>query len=239
MWGYSEYVSVAKKQQYARDSAKKLEKKLGKVDPIKVIGRKIAKSWWGIKWNDNLENYADYSNRLPRGRSFLKNGTFVHLSIVKNEILAYIQGTYKKPYEVKVVIDELDKKIKDKIINICKENLGSIKDLLEGSFPKELADIFTKKGEGLFPTNKQIHFNCSCPDGAYLCKHVAATLYGIAVKFDEDPALFFSLRSMNINELISDVVMDQSNDLLTRASKVKSRRVIKDKDIKNIFNMDI
>jgi len=97
-------------------------------------------------------------------------------------------------------------------------------------------ELFTKKGSGLFPLPKEIHFNCSCPDWAYMCKHVAATLYGIGVRFDKDPTLFFSLRDINFTELLKKSVAEKMNSMLKNADAV-TKRVIRDMDTYELFGI--
>ena len=110
--------------------------------------------------------------------------------------------------------------------------------MVEGRFPKGLAELFTAKGSGLFPSPKEIEFKCSCPDWAYMCRHVAAVLYGIGTRLDEDPSLFFVLRKMKVDDLITQAVRDKSERLLRQAKK-KTSRVIDDADLGDVFGIDL
>ncbi len=120
----------------------------------------------------------------------------------------------------------------------CEGKLDSLSELLMGKFPKALGEIFTVKGKGLFPSPKEIDFSCSCPDWAYMCKHVAATLYGIGARLDEDPSLFFKLRKVKVSDLVTQAVEDKTKKLLKKAKK-KSARVIDDSDLASVFGIEI
>jgi uncharacterized Zn finger protein len=121
---------------------------------------------------------------------------------------------------------------------LCVGKIESLQELLNGKFPKVLADVFTSKDAGLFPAPKAINFSCSCPDWASMCKHVAAVLYGIGTRLDDDPMLFFKLRGVDGNDLVAQAVKDNTNQLLERAKK-KSERVIDDIDISDVFGIDM
>jgi uncharacterized Zn finger protein len=235
--GFPKYRSVAGNKEKALKNLEKLKKKRPDINPIIIEGRKLAKTWWGKAWNDNLESYSDYANRLPRGRSYARNRAILDLKILPERITALVQGTRSKPYEIEITIQPLSKKTWEEIIKACEGKLESLQELLEGSFPKTLADIFTAQDKGLFPTPEEISFYCSCPDYAVMCKHVAAALYGVGSRLDEDPMLFFTLRNVNIDELINKAITQRSETLLKKSDK-KSSRVIED-DISSIFGIDI
>ncbi|MDR1826798.1 MAG: hypothetical protein LBR29_00545 [Methylobacteriaceae bacterium] len=237
-WGYEYYdrPSVAEQRKTAEKRRKQLEKKLGEIHPVLIEGRKIAKTWWGIAWNKNLESYADFENRLSRGRSYCTNGFVLDLGIREGEIKAKVSGS--SIYDVKVKIDRLDDKKWQKIVTACAQRVENIGSLVEGKFPQELADVFMKRGDGLFPGPRQIHMSCSCPDGATLCKHVAATLYGVGNRLDNDPLLFFKLRGIDPDELIRKSVDEKMKNLLVNAGK-KTKRVIPDKDVARIFGVEL
>ena len=120
----------------------------------------------------------------------------------------------------------------------CAGKLDSLPELLAGKFPKALAEIFTARGQGLFPSPEDIEFNCNCPDWAYMCKHVAATLYGIGARLDDSPSLFFKLRKVNIDDLIQQTIKDQSYKLLKTAEKT-SARTIAESDLSGMFGIDM
>ena len=149
-----------------------------------------------------------------------------------------VQGTSSHPYEVVIKIKPLNKEAWNEIKKQCEGKIESLQELIEGRFPKELIEIFTVKGKGLFPSPEEIKFNCSCPDWASMCKHVAATLYGVGVQLDDDPKLFFLLRKAEMDDLITEALRDKSRKMLKKAEK-KTSRVIDDLDAAKMFNIDI
>ena len=237
-WGYPEYVPVAQKRAKAARKLKQLKKKKHDIKPIVIEGRAIAQTWWGKSWNKNLERYADYSNRIGRGRSYVRYGAVLDLKIDPGRVESLVQGSHTKPYSVSIRIKAIDQKIWQSIKTACGGKLDSLQELLTGKFPRALGEIFTAEGEGLFPLPKEIEFDCSCPDWASMCKHVAATLYGIGARLDEDPSLFFRLRKVEIRDLISQAVEDKTRKLLKTAEK-KTARVIPDSDLSDVFGIDL
>jgi uncharacterized Zn finger protein len=237
-WGYPRYVSVAEKRAKAAKKLKQLKKKNPAVKPINVIGRTIARTWWGKSWNHNLERYADYSNRIGRGRSYVRHGAVLDLQISSGQVESLVQGTRSKPYTVIIKIKGINKKIWQNMKAACAGKLDSLPELLAGKFPKALGEIFTAQGQGLFPSPEEIEFNCSCPDWAYMCKHVAATLYGTGARLDDSPSLFFKLRKVNIDDLIQQTIKDQSYNLLKKSEKT-SARMIAESDLSGMFGIDM
>ncbi len=237
-WGYPIYVSVAEKKAKAAKKFKQLQKKNPGLRPISIEGRLIARTWWGKSWNLNLERYADYSNRIGRGRSYVRHGAVLDLQIDSGRVEALVQGSRSRPYSVSIKIKAVSKKVWQEIKTACEGKLDSLQELLTGKFPKALGEIFTARGEGLFPSPEEIEFDCSCPDWAYMCKHVAATLYGIGARLDEDPGLFFKLRKVKMADLITQAVEDKTQKLLKKAEK-KSARVIAESDIADVFGIDM
>ena len=235
-YGYREYESAAEKRAKAARSAAKLKKKNANLAPIVSTGRKLATTWWGKAWNDNLERYADYENRIARGRSYVRQGAVLDLQIHEGKVNALVQGSRVKPYQVAVVIDPLKSAAWQVIVKACTGNIHSLQELISGKFPQNLTDIFTAKGTGLFPSPHEILFGCSCPDRADMCKHVAAVLYGIGIRFDEDPTLFFRLRQVNIDDLITDALHQTTDAMLDRADR-KSSRVLDNDDLAGLFGI--
>jgi len=237
-WGYAPYVSVAEKKAKAARKLQQLKKKNPHMRPVLVQGYKLAKTWWGKSWNLNLERYADYAYRIERGRSYVRHGCVMDLRIEAGLVEALVQGTASKPYSVSVEIQKISKDRWKAITRDCQGKLESLQELLEGKFPRALGEIFTAKGKGLFPSPREINFSCSCPDWASMCKHVAATLYGIGARLDENPSLFFELRGAEIDELVSHVVTTKARKLLTKAKK-KSGRVMDDSNLSEVFGIDL
>ncbi len=237
-WGYPRYVSVGEKRAKAERKLKQLRKKNPAIHPIVIEGSAIAKTWWGKSWNLNLERYADYSNRIGRGRSYVRHGTVLDLQIAPGQVKSLVQGSRAKPYSVIIKIKGIGKNIWKNMKAACAGKLDSLPALLAGQFPKALGEIFIARGEGLFPSPKEIEFDCSCPDWAYMCKHVAATLYGIGARLDEDPGLFFKLRKVKVDDVIRQTVKDQSDKLLKKAEKA-SARTIAESDLSGMFGIDM
>ncbi len=238
-WGYyPRYVSVAEKRAKAAKKLKQLKKKNPGINPIMIEGSRIARTWWGRSWNLNLERYADYSNRIGRGRSYVRHGAVLDLQINSGKVESLVQGSISKPYSVSIKIKALNKKTWQVIKTACGGKLDSLQGLLAGKFPKALGDIFMAQGKGLFPSPKEIDFSCSCPDWAYMCKHVAATLYGIGARLDEDAELFFKLRKVKMKDLVTGAVKDSARKLLEKAKR-KTARVIADSDLADVFGIDM
>ncbi|MBC8550089.1 MAG: hypothetical protein H8D23_10590 [Candidatus Brocadiales bacterium] len=237
-WGFPRYVSVGEKKQKARKKLEQLRKKNKNIEPVIIEGRTLAHTWWGKAWNKNLEEYADYSNRIGRGRSYVRCGSVLDLQISGGEVKSLVQGSESKPYSVVIKIKALEKSIWKKIKDVCEGKLDSLQELLVGKFPKALDEIFTAHGKGLFPAPKEIDFDCNCPDWADMCKHVAATLYGIGARLDKDPNLFFALRKIEINDLITETVKGKTKELLAKAKK-KSGRIIEDQDLSSVFGIEL
>ncbi|MDH4163602.1 MAG: hypothetical protein OEW15_13070 [Nitrospirota bacterium] len=236
-WGFPRYVSKAEKQARAANKLERLKKKRD-VKPVILQGSAIARSWWGKSWNKNLEAYADYSNRIGRGRSYVRHGAVLDLQIEPGKITALVQGSRSKPYEIVIQIGKLNRKIWQHIATSCSGMLESVSELVSGKFPKELGELFLQRGAGLFPSPKEIDFTCSCPDWASMCKHVAAALYGVGARLDEDATLLFTLRGVDMADLVGKTVSSKADNLLEMASK-KSSRVIQDADLSALFGIDL
>ena len=235
---FPKYVSVAEKKARAAKKLKELSKKKSNMKPVALEGSALAHTWWGKAWNRNLEQYADYSNRIGRGRSYVRHGAVLDLQIEQGEVIALVQGSGRNPYSVSVKIRTLKKETWQRMKTACEGTLESFQELLAGNFPKALGEIFICKDSGMFPAPLEIKFDCSCPDWADMCKHVAAVLYGVGVRLDEDPKLFFRLRDAGIDELIKQAVAGKVEKLLEKAGR-KSGRIIEDKDIASVFGIDI
>lgn len=168
-----------------------------------------AESFWGIAWCQNLESYSDFENRMPRGRSYLRQGNVLGLRIDPGEIFAYVSGSGL--YEVLVKIDPLPAPAWKTFKASCASGIGSLLDLLAGRLGPELLALITSRETGLFPNPRQIHLTCTCPDYANMCKHVAAVLYGVGVKLDQEPELFFKLRQIDHRELLQQAAAHAEN----------------------------
>jgi uncharacterized Zn finger protein len=242
-FGFKPYVSVAERRSNAEKGRGNLEKKLGRpLNPVQSKGRKLALQWWGIAWNKNLESYSDYANRLPRGRSYLGNGSVLDLHIEAGKIFGMVQGSDTSPYEIKIEISQLHDKVLKNLVSACKGKLQDVRELLEGKFPQELGSQFLSKGTGLFPSNKEIRIKCDCPDYAELCKHAAASMYGVGVLLDSQPELLFALRGIDLDDFVGDLVQSETKSMVQKA-KIPSKQSgvldLDDSSLSALFGLDV
>lgn len=184
-----------------RPADKALERRLGRAaDPVSASGRKLASTFWGRAWCDNLERYHDYENRLPRGRTYLRQGSVLDLHIAEGTITAVVIGSAL--YDVRIEIDRVEPGRFSALRKRCAGGLSSVVALLEGRIGDDVMAAVTEPRTGLFPEPSQIRLHCSCPDWATMCKHVAAVLYGVGVRLDREPALLFALRGVEADSLV-------------------------------------
>lgn len=238
-YGYPKYVSVAEKRAKAERKLKALKKRRPTIAPVAIQGRTLARTFWGKSWNRNLEGYADYANRIERGRSYVRHGAVLDLQITPGQVKALVMGSTSSPYEVKIAIKPVPKTHWQGIKNMCQGKLDSLKQLMAGKFPKNLEELFTRKGRGLFPSPKEIRLDCSCPDWAVMCKHVAAVLYGVGARLDEDPSLLFVLRQAEVKELVAETVKESKKELLKRSKKRSSRIIEDSSQLSALFGVDL
>ena len=236
--GFAPYVPVAQRRADAEKQRAKLLRKGETLHPVTLSGFAIATQWWGKSWCKNLERYADYSNRIGRGRSYVRNGMVLDLRIAPGVVTALVQGSRPQPYKVNVKVAPLSAPARAQVEEACRGQLGSLSDLLAGQFPKALESLFMAEGTGLFPAPSDIQFDCTCPDWASMCKHVAAVLYGIGARFDEDPGLFFALRGLDPAKLIGGVVKQRADELLSKAKR-SSKKVLADADLGAVFGIEL
>lgn len=199
---YPEYVPVAVRREKARKAMEKRQKKGETITPISIQGLKIAKKFWGMRWCTHFESLGDYANRLPRGRTYVRNGSVCHLAIEKALVRAVVSGS--SLYKVQVRIETLQAKKWTAIKKQCTGNVQSLFDILQGKLSDGVMQVVTDAKNGLFPQAREIRFTCNCPDSARMCKHIAATLYGVGARLDEDPSLLFQLRGVDVQELITE-----------------------------------
>ncbi len=227
-YGYGPYINKATKQKNAAKETEKMRKKGVKVAPIVIEGRTIAKSVWGKAWCEALESHADCENRLERGRTYVRNGSVVHLAALQNKITAKVAGS--SLYSVEIDFDQLPKEKWIHIRECCNGHVSSLVDLLAGKVPATVMNIVSEKNTGLFPSPGQMKFTCDCPDWASMCKHIAAVLYGIGSRLDTAPELIFSLRGVNHLELIPEI-----KNIVGQAKKA----ALSDSEIGDIFGIDL
>ena len=199
--GWAPYVPVAERRRKAMREMEKRRKKGHTVSPVSIAGRTIVTTFWGKSWCENLERYSDFANRLPRGRTYVRNGSVVDLQIAPGAIEAYVSGS--ELYKVKLQIAPVAKAQWKAICSDCAGGIDSLVELLQGRLSKGVMERICRQKQGLFPTPGEIKLSCSCPDWADMCKHVAAVLYGIGARFDRQPELLFRLRGVDETDLIA------------------------------------
>lgn len=214
--------TVQELKERAAATVRKESAKGNQLEPVIIEGRTIATSWWGRAWCENLERYADYSSRLSRGKRYVRTGSVLDLKISKGKILARVQGSRRTPYKVEIRISPLAEETCQSIIRQCGQRLENLETLLAGDFPQDLKNLF-QGSPGLFPTPREISFQCSCPDWALMCKHVAAVLYGIGARLDQNPLLFFTLRGIDVGKFIDVTLADHVETMLSHVDNVTDR----------------
>lgn len=231
-YGFAPYVPVAKRRLLAEKKVKALTKKGQKIEPIKIEGRTIACTFWGKAWCHNLERYGDYENRIPRGRTYVRNGSVLDLQISKGQVTGMVNGS--SIYHTSITIKELKKDAWHRLVESCTGQIGSALELLQGKFSKSVMEIMTCNKTGLFPNPDEISMRCSCPDGAYMCKHLAAMLYGVGARLDHAPELLFVLRHVEPSDLISAATKMPA---ITKGKK--NKKTIIDSDLSDIFGIEV
>ena len=232
---WAPYVPVAQRRAQAKRELNKLRKKGQQIEPVEIEGRTIARSFWGKGWCTHLESFSDYSNRLPRGRSYLRNGSVCHLRIHEGKVEAMVSGS--ELYRVAVDITPLKKKRWKTLKQRCTGKIGSLIELLQGSLSEEIMSTVIDRQYGLFPLPGEIRYTCSCPDWAGMCKHIAAVMYGIGARLETQPDLLFLLRGVNHEDLISaDTVVDA---IAGAGSRRARRRSLSGRDLENVFGVEL
>lgn len=232
MYGHwKPYVSVAQRRKNAEKAVAKRVKNGENITPVRLPGRTIASTFWGKAWCDHLESLGDYENRLPRGRTYVRNGSVIHLSIDYGKVQALVQGS--ELYEIQIDMQTLGADKWRDILQKCSGQIASMIELLQGKLSSGVMTTITDQKGGLFPLAEEITLKCSCPDWASMCKHVAAVLYGVGARLDAEPELLFKLRKVDHAELISKVSMQ------TPAPRSGKNNVIQDQDLSNLFGIDI
>ena len=232
-YGWKPYVPVAARRAQAAREMAKLAKKGKRTSPVVIDGRKIARTFWGEAWCDNLERYSDYANRLPRGRTYVRNGSVVDLQIAPGAVTAMVSGS--ELYRIEVKVAAVPKPRWSAVCRDCAGAIDSLVELLQGRFSQGVMTRICHEQTGLFPSPAEITFTCSCPDWASMCKHVAAVLSGIGARLDEQPHLLFALRKVDQQDLIA-----QAGKGLARTGKgPKTGKVLDTGDLSEMFGIEI
>ncbi len=233
-YGWRPYVSATERRARAARKLKQLERKGFAVQPVRTAGRAIARTFWGKAWCAHLEAFSDFSNRLPRGRTYVRNGSVCHLEIASGAVKANVIGS--RLYDVEVAIKALPQKKWTAVKTRCAGQIGSVLELLQGRLSDKVMAVVTDRERGLFPLPAEIRLQCSCPDWADMCKHVAAVLYGVGARLDERPELLFLLRGIDHEELIAA----GAGAAMIGAAKGRSRRRRIDSEaLEEIFGIEL
>ncbi len=201
-FGWAPYIPAAVRRERAEKKLALLARKGRVTSPVRLEGHTIVRTFWGKAWCANLEAYSDYANRLPRGRTYVRNGSVLDLQVGPGRIDALVMGS--NLYEIRISIARLPPRRWAAIRSECAGEIGSLVELLRGQLSESVMDVVTRKETGLFPAPREIRMDCSCPDWAGLCKHLAAVLYGVGTRLDHAPEMLFLLRGVDHEELITE-----------------------------------
>lgn len=229
---WAPYVPVAERRKQAAAAMAKRAKKGLAVEPVVVEGRTIARSAWGKRWCAAMEAQADYANRLPRGRTYARNGSVVHLHVARGEVTAVVSGS--ELYDVKVTVAPLGDAKWKAVRRECAGKVGSALALLQGKLSDAVMDLIARPGSGLVPLSGEVKFRCSCPDSASLCKHCAAVLYGVGARLDTKPELLFTLRGVSHLDLVEEATASA-----TKKGAVSGALQADDATLADIFGIEL
>jgi uncharacterized Zn finger protein len=232
-FGWKPYVPVAQRRKTALKEATKILKSGAKLSPIEPYRGAIAKTFWGKAWCDNLEAYSDYANRLPRGRTYVRNGSVIDLQITEGQVHAKVMGS--SLYQVTVKITPVPDKHWQAIGKDCSGSIDSLVELLQGKLSTAVMQRICQPKAGLFPSPKEIALACSCPDWAGMCKHVAAVLYGVGARLDQSPELLFTLREVDAKDLVSQAGVGMPKQNL----KTASAEILDDATLGDVFGIEM
>ena len=231
--GWAPYVSVAERRKKAEKEAAKAKKSGINLSPIEPYRGAIAKTFWGKAWCDNLEAYSDYANRMPRGRTYVRNGSVIDLKITEGEIQAQVMGS--SLYKVNIKVTAVPAIQWQAIGKDCSGSIDSLVELLQGKLSTAVMQRICTPRTGLFPAPKEISFRCSCPDSASMCKHIAAALYGVGARLDQRPELLFALRGVDAKDLVSQA----GAGLPKSTTGVAVDKVLDDSMLADVFGIEM
>jgi uncharacterized Zn finger protein len=173
-------------------------------DGIKAKSQRgdIGETWWSKRWIGVLESF-NMGARLSRGRSYARQGQVVSIDVQPGVVTAKVQGSQPRPYKVTIHLQPLSDRDWDSVTDAMASQAIFAAKLLAGEMPQNIEDAFREVKISLFPiAGKELETDCSCPDWANPCKHIAAVYYLLAERFDEDPFLIFKLRGRTKEEII-------------------------------------
>jgi uncharacterized Zn finger protein len=234
-YGWRPYLPVARRRANAQRALAKLAKKSGApASPVALEGRTIASTFWGRAWCDNLEAYSDYANRLPRGRSYVRNGSVVDLQIAPGKVTARVAGS--ELYKIEIKIKPLAASLWKSIQTECAGKIDSLLELLQGRLSSAVMELVTRPERGLFPMPREIGLDCSCPDWAGLCKHVAASLYGVGARLDQKPELLFLLRGVDPADLIGRA---SAAEVVRQSTRADGTPALSESELADVFGIEL
>ncbi|MCE5201537.1 MAG: SWIM zinc finger family protein [Synergistaceae bacterium] len=175
-------------------------------------GRSHRSNWWSGRWMEILEEFID-TGRLTRGKSYARKGQVVDIEIEPGLVSASVQGTRKKPYQIKLGFETVSDEAREILLFRFRERASFAAQLLAGEMPEEMVDVFKEAGIPLFPNKSAVRrFKCTCPDDATPCKHIVAVLFLLGEVFDDDPFLLLKLRGIDKNVLIGLLTMESTDN---------------------------
>jgi uncharacterized Zn finger protein len=165
----------------------------------------IAQTWWSERFIEVLEDIG-IGNRLQRGRTYARKGQVISLEVAPGSVTAKVQGSRPRPYRVRIGIPAFGKAEWTQAERALAGNAWYMAKLLSGEMPDDIEDVFAEVGLSLFPaTARQLSLDCSCPDQAVPCKHLAATFYLLAESFDDDPFAILAWRGRGREDLLANL----------------------------------
>jgi uncharacterized Zn finger protein len=213
-----------------------ISKRRARGEPLEPLGaptgsKKLSQSFWGQAWCRHLESYQHYEGRMPAGRSALRQGKVMDLTITPGSLSAVVADN--ELFDVLIHIRSLDADRWRQIVQAAQGQVGSLLDLLTGKLGEGLLKMLSDPEQGLFPQPGEIRFDCSCTDDADLCKHASAVLYGVGVLLDNRPDLLFTLRDVDQADLLSTA------SATSAASLDQTNSELKDTDLSALFGIDL
>ena len=230
-YDYAPYQTVGQRRAKAQKVADGYARRGEKLFPVSAQGTKLVRTFWGKAWCDHMESFSDFATRLPKGKTYVRNGTVIDLRVTPGRITAKVVGT--ETYDVDCRVEKLPADQWADIKRRCAGQIGSLVELLQGKLSGEVMAVVTNAKTGLFPGPREIRLGCTCPDFAHLCKHVAAALYGVGIRLDDEPGLLFTLRGVDQAELI-EAVADAP-----RSGDDGGRRTIAADQLADVFGIEL
>lgn len=236
--GWAPYVPVAQRKAQGLRAAQKQLKKGQTLSPIRIATRAMASTFWGKAWCDYIEKYSDYANRLPRGRTYARNGSIIDLQITAGKVTALVCGS--ELYKINIDITRMQPAAWKNIVSSCANSVHSLIDLMCGKLSDSVVKQLTDPAKGMFPKSKEMRMSCSCPDSAGLCKHLAAVLYGVGNRLDSSPELLFLLRDVDQSDLVAASMDDgRLSATVSASSAADAASGIANDELGSIFGIDI